>query len=399
MSRDVEMEDEPLRCVFPKKYNKILGGGGFGDVYGSTLDKSSVVKAVRKKKVCVDTEKEFSIHEKIHKNVVKVNDDFLNVPEPRGFCYLESNKYECIYEMERVFSVRKDGMMLQLTFNSDSATLNNVDRVVGRYYGRDIGIDNPPRGFYRSLRKFLNLYGSDPTENVTFAMGKMNAIITIISGYDGRDVEYVLTKTTGNGKYKVQLTVIDFGLCQPLTGTAIRVAQKINDINEIDIYFPSVSDDLGYALISLLGFVRMCRRSRLTNVQTEIVKEYYTIIINRARNEIMMDNLKHFLGSHFMNSQTLYIRREEEVLAAIFRLKDIRLSYVRSGPKIMEDLMTPNLDSTTANWRMRNLDFKILKAITSEFRKNISDYFVDVCGIFNENATDLHDYITKNAFI
>ncbi len=379
-------------CItFPKEYSIILGSGGFGDVLGSTADKTKVIKAIRKAKQCDDSNREYLIHKGIYEAFKIYKSVNTTIPKPYTFCEVKPpSKYVCLYEMERIFSPRKDGVQIQLSFNKDSAISTHVDQIIGRRYGEVVGKDNPPRGYFMSLDGALRKYLQKPVEKITYLMGTLLSIITIGANYNGRDVEYLLTRSVTN-KYKV--TVIDFGLCQKLPDDPVDAAEEIDSINSVDLYFPSVSESPVYALLSLYGFINQSLTMKLDERKRKIIINYYVSLIKRFKFEIYEISLKVYLGSLFTKQLVFFLTKMDDIFKLLYKEK--KHSFTCG---LLIDLLKVDLNENNAHWKMKNLSFEKIKTCYEKFKKHVVNSFREITIKFDDSPQDLLSYILKNIF-
>ena len=371
----------------PSHFNVLLGGGGFADIYGSKVDTNTVIKAIRGVSKCSDAKDEFLIHQKIFKNLCLFNNEFLNVPKPGHFSYLKNNpSYLCIYEMEKVFSPRADNIQLQLSFNADNSSVSSINQIVGRFHGLPIDSNNPPRGYFMSLDRFIVKFGVGFTERVTYSMGRLSSIISIISNYNGADVEYLLTRhNTG-----LKLTALDFGLCKSLPDDAKNAAKEIFKVFDLDLYFPSPTEHTYYALLCLYGFISI--NNKLDKRQEMILNHFYVTYINNLKKELFTIYLKTFLGSLYNLNLVTFLMNQEKINNLIF----VKFDHKNKENNLSHDLFNKDLNVKNSHWRMENLDFGKIKKTTLKFKKHISILFQNFVNYHEYDPKSLMDFILKN---
>lgn len=357
---------------FEPKYDVLIGGGGFGDVFGSSQNPKIAGKFLRKRRTCLSAQQEYKIHSDVFESFKKVSSrvSSFTVLKPIGFTnHSPKEGYACMYSMERVYSYHNQGYLIQLAF-SDSVPLMLRDRIVGRDVNSPIvmndpyGQNNPPRGYNLSLKKAKSYLRSKfSLEEVILNMGYLNAIV-VDAGYNGSDVEYVLVKTASGPK----VGLLDFGMMAKLsTDSPEEAAEAIFDVNDMDMPMPSPTNPKRY-LTHLYGFCKMgMKLAQLRGSKKKkefflsIIKSYYVLAVNS------------FIDQCVLSVIMANMPKVDAYTLEMFHLKKIRSKFFRfdsSKTLIFEDFANEG-ELTAKNC---NLD-KFLRLGVKRVLKNVSISF------------------------
>jgi len=206
---------------------KLIGAGGFGEIYESG---GIIIKAIKDDKDCQAARKEMENQMKIYKAFEKLKSVKLpfniKVSRPLGSCdnsiIIDGKHFSCYFLMEKLYGIpiemlkqyrsldkisddylkNLDSLMLHLSQNSDFD-----EQVFGiKYDGSKIDVENPPRGYFTNRDgKLLDEMGiKDMREIIGFIYG----YIFYHAGMDPKDIE--ITLGIDNGKYVIN--VLDFGM-------------------------------------------------------------------------------------------------------------------------------------------------------------------------------------------
>lgn len=249
-------------------YDKILGAGGFGVVYGSSsLDKA--VKLIRDSK-CADARKEFNIHKRCY-------DAFLDFPnklsqidiiEPLEFTNEEikykDNSYSCAYSMRIINNIKTinhvfDDSLYHVIYKDDDHYLHMFDKQVGLTQSLPISEKNPSRGFFATggyienniLQNFSAQIKGNIINNIEIIkrLGQIFAIMLFGAKYFPVDAEYVLSAKNN----MLCVTVLDFGMFSPIDFKIIddKDNELLSDENktkkidvQMEIYTKYIKDNI-----------------------------------------------------------------------------------------------------------------------------------------------------------
>lgn len=201
----------------PEDFNIIIGGGGYGTIYGSKKHPDIVMKTINAT-FCDCARDEYLMHKKIYdaftSSLICSKIDYISIPEPYFFTeHIRSHSYKknCNYFMEKLHLI--DGHYIHICLND---TISKKDREWRREDDEDIGEDNPTRGFFASeeyIRDLLKRYKSKlKIQDIIYRMGYLFSMMIFGASIYPIDVEYGLT-TREN---EIYISAIDFGIVIPL---------------------------------------------------------------------------------------------------------------------------------------------------------------------------------------
>lgn len=241
------ISQSPLLANFPgsdddNEYNEIVGGGGFGTIYGNATS-DRVVKYLNLSHVCTDAQQEYLLHKRIYNAVNYANK---NVPHKYTICIsapidyssepiIKNNThYKCKYIMSRL-QPYADNYLYHIV-NDDYADMFN--KVVGRIPNKPISSDNPPRGFFATYSYVTDNLKDVNITHLLECMGYAFGIMLFVAEILPIDVEYVLSRDAAE---KVCLAILDFGMTKRVDFNDYSSTRNavIYDILEVDIYFPT----------------------------------------------------------------------------------------------------------------------------------------------------------------
>jgi hypothetical protein len=353
-----------------KKYDVLIGGGGSGDVYASTKDPKIAAKLIVNRLNCMSALLEFGKHKRVYKAFKKYgNPETSIVPKPYRYCDFKQpkGKYACMYEMERLYSPRKDEHTVIFTFNLLTEGL--VNKVVTRF-DRPIDIDNPPIGYFMSLGKLISKYSKDRVEKIIRTMGELHAIVCIGSRLDGADIEFVLTK---NGK----IGLIDFGMCYNLTGEAENDARMLISLREIDQSMPSRIIYPTYALLELKAFCEtafMIAKMERDPVRKKTFAHYYVNFIEVLQNKTVLSFLSRAWKSNYRKNQEFFTENVEALKIFFFEFEKIHQSV--ADKPILKDLSNHKLDIWKCNIQhFIKIDFVEIEKAYQELKNKMYEVF------------------------
>lgn len=258
ISPKVKMEKKkcPHPMKFPEGYKK-YSEGAFGEIFISNKNPNRIAKAIKKITTCEMAREEFEDHKKTYDSYIKNKHPSIKIPEPYVFCNLikTATGYGCVYEMERLYSVRKDGFQEHLIFNE---YYEHKDKFIGRNPNLPISETNMKIGYMRSLNGAILEYGLDKTLEMIRAMGRLFYIFLIESNLSIDDVEFLLVDDI---EKITTVAAIDFGrvnefLAEEEEDPEFILNKLMSMVASANVYIPSSVVHLAYHLVFVKGFIK-----------------------------------------------------------------------------------------------------------------------------------------------
>lgn len=220
----------------------VIAAGGFGLIVS---DGKVVTKLHHTAKSCKDGQAEFYKARRVYESFKGVR--CVTTPQPIGFSMTEKayngKKFMCSFTMEAVRGVKINGreMLVHAVLSQPQ-----FDKEIGQNQNKEVGPDNPTRGWHAGEKNLLARAGVEPAK-VAQRIGSAIVHMVMDAQIYPFDVEYLV----GN---KQSLVVLDFGMAEiiPLKDYADMdsLVQKLFEVGggdavgiADDIYYPSLESE------------------------------------------------------------------------------------------------------------------------------------------------------------
>lgn len=277
------------------EYDKIIGSGGFGLVVKSNQT-NTVVKLLYSAKSCEDAQIEYLTHLSIYDNIKQYLSKYqLCISAPIDYenttIVKFSKEFSCYYRMSYINSFDKNGLY-HIILKEENVHMMN--KLIGRVYTEPVSSSNPSRGFFATASYLKNLLEREPShtkkdlktvEDLTFRLGLIFALLIFKCHYLPTDAEYVLAR---NHIGQICVCVLDFGMFSRINFDLKevlpnkhmfilnKIVQNLQDIRDIDLYFPYEDDELYPTFIEGFteGFHLAMKEEENDNLEIRKAKNY-----------------------------------------------------------------------------------------------------------------------------
>jgi len=378
-----------MEIQYLKNFIQHIGGGTFGDIYGSKTKPDEVLKAIKDVNRCNKADDEYKMHRKIYKKFQRVKTIFPNVLIPQPIVYFRKDyyKYKCFYSMKRIYSpVNPPTQLIHLTFNYDSDFDSKYTKFV-------------------PINKFKQIFNERKFENVIKIMGYAFALLVIGVNIDASDVEFVLAK---GPLLKTKIAVIDYGYCRFLPKdprkAAISLIKNFFEFHNLYVPYDNI-DNIPYLLLFMNAFIRGAERLPLDNRELLIMEYLYLLVLEKIRITMLILELKNNFFSGIKFERHLNDENMIKILDYFWDVdKSIRIGFKNSmstlnNPDFVESLIRKDIKNINQEFlvskKIPNMTKRLIQIYIEGLHKSIRKMVFKKFASFQNNKIRLRGEIMK----